>query len=155
MTQVLYSMLLCVRPPTPFPHPNNTRSGGAVTAGDLMMIQGLLLQLWAPLQFLGWFYRELRSALVDMEEFFAILRTESHIKVCIPVAGRARRCHVRAQRVVHPPPSHRQFCLAVSLLCKHKTRHLMPLTTTQGLAWLLDHSCSLQMTESTVPDVPL
>ncbi|KAF5840263.1 hypothetical protein DUNSADRAFT_17366 [Dunaliella salina] len=58
----------------------NTSVGGAVTAGDLMMIQGLLLQLWAPLQFLGWFYRELRSALVDMEEFFAILRTESHIK---------------------------------------------------------------------------
>lgn len=46
-----------------------------------MLIQGLLLQLWAPLQFLGWFYRELRSALVDMEEFFAILRTKPHIKV--------------------------------------------------------------------------
>lgn len=27
------------------------------------------------------FYRELRSALVDMEEFFGILRTKSHIKV--------------------------------------------------------------------------
>jgi hypothetical protein len=28
-----------------------------MSAGDLVMIQGLLLQLWAPLQFLGWFYR--------------------------------------------------------------------------------------------------
>lgn len=27
-------------------------AGGAITAGDLVMIQGLLLQLWAPLQFL-------------------------------------------------------------------------------------------------------
>ncbi|KAJ9528985.1 hypothetical protein QJQ45_000551 [Haematococcus lacustris] len=54
--------------------------GGAVSAGDLVMIQGLLLQLWAPLQFLGWFYRELRSALVDMEDFFAVLRTRSALK---------------------------------------------------------------------------
>lgn len=27
-------------------------ASGAITAGDLVMIQGLLLQLWAPLQFL-------------------------------------------------------------------------------------------------------
>ncbi|GFH11909.1 ABC family transporter: mitochondrial ATM1-like protein, partial [Haematococcus lacustris] len=54
--------------------------GGAVSAGDLVMIQGLLLQLWAPLQFLGWFYRELRSALVDMEDFFAVLRTRSALR---------------------------------------------------------------------------
>lgn len=31
---------------------------GTATAGDLVMISGLLLQLWAPLQFLGWFYRQ-------------------------------------------------------------------------------------------------
>lgn len=34
----------------------------AVTAGDLVMVQGLLLQLWAPLQFL---VRSARSRLVD------------------------------------------------------------------------------------------
>eukprot|EP00191_Tetraselmis_sp_GSL018_P021394 CAMPEP_0177593098 /NCGR_PEP_ID=MMETSP0419_2-20121207/8937_1 /TAXON_ID=582737 /ORGANISM="Tetraselmis sp., Strain GSL018" /LENGTH=548 /DNA_ID=CAMNT_0019084059 /DNA_START=514 /DNA_END=2160 /DNA_ORIENTATION=- len=54
--------------------------GGAATAGDLVMVSGLLLQLWGPLQFLGYFYRELRRSLVDMEAFFNIMRTESKIE---------------------------------------------------------------------------
>jgi ABC-type transport system involved in Fe-S cluster assembly fused permease/ATPase subunit len=45
-----------------------------ITSGGLVYIQTLLLQLWAPLQFLGWFYRELRQSLVDMEDLFEILR---------------------------------------------------------------------------------
>lgn len=52
----------------------------AAAPGDIIVLQGLLLQLWAPLQFLGWFYRELRQSLVDMEEFFTILRTRSNLK---------------------------------------------------------------------------
>lgn len=50
-----------------------------VTTGDLVMIQGLLIQLWAPLQFLGWFYRELRQSLVDMEDLFTLMRTDTEI----------------------------------------------------------------------------
>lgn len=56
------------------------RGGMGATPGDLVMIQGLLLQLWAPLQFLGWLYRELKNSLVDTEEFLEILRTKSSVK---------------------------------------------------------------------------
>lgn len=50
-----------------------------VTPGDLVMVQGLLLQLWAPLQFLGWFYRELRQSLVDMEDLFELMRRKTKV----------------------------------------------------------------------------
>ncbi|KAG1664530.1 hypothetical protein FOA52_012997 [Chlamydomonas sp. UWO 241] len=55
-------------------------NGVVATPGDLVMIQGLLLQLWAPLQFLGWLYRELKNSLVDIEEFVDIMATQSNIK---------------------------------------------------------------------------
>ncbi|KAK9857626.1 hypothetical protein WJX84_005358 [Apatococcus fuscideae] len=54
-------------------------SAGTFTAGDLVMAQGLLLQLWGPLSFLGWFYRELRQSLVDMEQFFGILSQTTNL----------------------------------------------------------------------------
>lgn len=48
-------------------------------AGDQVMAQGLLLQLWGPLAFLGWFYRELRQSLLDMEAFFHILQVRPRV----------------------------------------------------------------------------
>jgi ABC-type transport system involved in Fe-S cluster assembly fused permease/ATPase subunit len=39
---------------------------GAMTPGDLVLANGLILQLWAPLAFLGWFYKEVRQSLVSL-----------------------------------------------------------------------------------------
>lgn len=44
-----------------------------LTIGDLVLINAFLLQLYLPLGFLGFVYREIRHSLADMERMFKIL----------------------------------------------------------------------------------
>ena len=53
---------------------------GKLTVGDFVAVNTYLLQLYVPLNFLGWFYRELRQALVDMERMFSFL--DEPVGVC-------------------------------------------------------------------------
>jgi len=54
-------------------------SRGRFTPGDVVLVNSLLMQLFRPLDMLGWVYRSIRQGLIDMEAMFGLLDTPTEV----------------------------------------------------------------------------
>jgi ATP-binding cassette subfamily B protein len=52
---------------------------GAMTLGDLVLVNAYMMQLFIPLNFLGFVYREIKRALADVEHMMALLDRKARI----------------------------------------------------------------------------
>ncbi|HZW26005.1 MAG TPA: ABC transporter ATP-binding protein/permease [Gallionella sp.] len=88
---------------------------GTLTLGDLVLINVFMIQLYMPLHFLGFVYREIRHALADMEKMFGLLHEHREIADA-PDAGilKTERADVRFDRVDFGYGSDRQILHEVS-----------------------------------------
>ena len=54
--------------------------GGIMTIGDFVLVNAYLVQLFLPLNFLGFVYREIKRSLTDMETMFELMQENAEVK---------------------------------------------------------------------------
>ncbi|SDS01421.1 ATP-binding cassette, subfamily B [Halopseudomonas litoralis] len=90
-------------------------SAGSMTLGELVMINAYMIQLFIPLNFLGFIYREIREALINIERLFGLL--EAPVKVVDVETAPALRISggaVRFDKVSHAYTAERPILEDVS-----------------------------------------
>ncbi len=92
-------------------------AAGQLTLGDLVLVNALLLQLFIPLNFLGIVYRQIKYALVDMDDLIRLF--ERSPEVCdAPAAAplQATRGELRFERVNFGYQPERQILFDVNFI---------------------------------------
>ena len=72
-------------------------SQGRFTPGDVVLVNALLMQLFRPLDMLGWVYRSIRQGLIDMEAMFDLLDTPAEVVEARRAGAAGHRGHVRSR----------------------------------------------------------
>lgn len=58
----------------------NEVAAGRMTLGDFVLVNAFMMQIFLPLNFLGFVYREIKSSMANIERMFDLLKTETQVQ---------------------------------------------------------------------------